>query len=146
MRAFASGLGARSDSTPTRLLRLPPRALQLFAAYRAHPEWSEDVLMECSAGGKTAIAFVGWARELERVYQEQSRLEDFLRWATSITKYTTCKVSNIVTTCIARRTETLKMIVSTVYLSFDEKAHSLNCGIRRLILRLKHEPAVLTCL
>lgn len=79
MRAFASGLGAISDPAPVRLLRLPRRAVQLLEAYRQDPAWSDEALASVSAGAKTAMAFVGWTRELGRVYEEQPHVQDFLR-------------------------------------------------------------------
>lgn len=83
MRAFASGLGACSDSTPTRLLHLSPKAAGLLSAYRHDPSWSSEALSAVAEGGVAARAFVGWAIELERVYREQPRVEAFLRCAFS---------------------------------------------------------------
>lgn len=79
MRAFASGLGAAFDPAPIRLLRLPRQAVELLAGYREDPAWSDEALTAVSAGGKTAMAFVGWARELGRVYDEQPHVQGFLK-------------------------------------------------------------------
>lgn len=79
MRAFASGLGAAFDPAPIRLLRLPQQAVEILAGYREDPAWSHEALTVASAGGKTAVALVGWARELGRVYNEQPYVQDFLR-------------------------------------------------------------------
>lgn len=81
MRAFASGLGASSDSTPARLLHLSPKAAELLLAYRDDPSWSPEALSAVVEGGVAAKAFVGWAMELERVNREQPRVEAFLRCA-----------------------------------------------------------------
>lgn len=80
MRAFTSGLGASSDSAPTRLLHLSPTAAALLSAYRHDPSWSSEALSAVTEGGVATKAFVGWAMELERVYREQPRVEAFLRW------------------------------------------------------------------
>lgn len=80
MRAFASGLGASSDSTPARLLHLSPRAAELLSAYRSDPSWSFEAMSAITEGGVASKAFVGWAIELERVYREQPRVEAFLRF------------------------------------------------------------------
>ena len=80
MRAFASGLGASSDRTPARLMRLSPKAATLLAAYRGDPSWSFEALSAVTEGGTAAKAFVGWAMELERVYREQPRVQQFLRY------------------------------------------------------------------
>lgn len=80
MRAFASGLGASSDSTPARLLHLSPKAAKLLSAYRSDPSWSFESLSAMTEGATAAKAFVGWAMELERVYREQPRVLKFLRW------------------------------------------------------------------
>lgn len=81
MRAFASGLGASSDSTPTRLLHFSPKAAGLLSAYRNDPSWSFEELSAIKEGGVAARAFVGWAMELERVYRKQPRVDAFLRCA-----------------------------------------------------------------
>lgn len=81
MRAFASGLGASSDSTPARLLYLSPKAAKLLSAYRNDPSWSSEALSAVTEGSVAAKAFVGWTIELERVYRQQSRVEAFLRCA-----------------------------------------------------------------
>ncbi|CAM9445830.1 unnamed protein product, partial [Ectocarpus sp. 13 AM-2016] len=79
MRAFASGLGASSDSSPARLLHLSSEACRLLAAYRSDPSWSTESLATITLGGTAARALVGWAVELERVYAEQPCVEKFLR-------------------------------------------------------------------
>ena len=79
MRAFAFGLGAPSDPTPTRILRLSPKAVELLDAYRDDPSWSEDALRSTKEGSIASVALVGWARELEKVYREQPWVHDFLR-------------------------------------------------------------------
>lgn len=79
MRAFASGLGASSDSTPTRLLRLSSEAVKLLSAYRSDPSWSFKSLSVMTEGATAAKAFVGWATELEKVYRVQPYVVKFLR-------------------------------------------------------------------
>ncbi|CAB1096739.1 unnamed protein product [Ectocarpus sp. CCAP 1310/34] len=79
MRAFASGLGAFSDSSAARLLHLSSEACRLLAAYRSDPSWSTESLSAITLGGTAARALVGWAVELERVFAEQPRVENFLR-------------------------------------------------------------------
>lgn len=79
MRAFASGLGASSDSSAARLLHLSSEACRLLVAYRSDPSWSTESLSAITLGGTAARALVGWAMELERVYAEQPRVENFLR-------------------------------------------------------------------
>ncbi|CBJ33086.1 expressed unknown protein [Ectocarpus siliculosus] len=79
MRAFASGLGASSDSSPARLLHLSSEACRLLAAYRSDASWSTESLAAITLGGTAARALVGWAVELERGYAEQPRVENFLR-------------------------------------------------------------------
>ncbi len=79
MRAFASGLGAASDRTPARLMRLSPEAARLLAAYRGDPSWSCEALSAMAEGSTAAKAFVGWAVELEKVYREQPHVQRFLR-------------------------------------------------------------------
>lgn len=80
MRAFASGLGASSDQTPIRLLHLSPKAVELLRAYRHDPSWSKEALLAIEEGGPAAASLVGWATELERVYREQPRVREFLRF------------------------------------------------------------------
>lgn len=91
MRAFASGLGAPSDSTPARLLHFSPKAAELLSSYRNDSSWSSEALSAITEGGAAAKAFVGWATELEKVYQQQPRVEAFLRcvgpwvpWTTAV--------------------------------------------------------------
>ncbi|CAM9314712.1 unnamed protein product, partial [Ectocarpus fasciculatus] len=79
MRAFASGLGASSDSSAARLLHFSSEACRLLAAYRSDPSWSTESLSAVTLGGTAARALVGWAVELERVYAEQPRVQNFLR-------------------------------------------------------------------
>lgn len=89
MRAFASGLGAAFDPAPIRILRLLPQAVGLLSAYRGDPAWSTEALLSMPKGGKTACAFVEWARELGRVHDEQSHVQDFLRRDDRVREYST---------------------------------------------------------
>lgn len=79
MRAFASGLGAPSDPTPTRILHLSPKAVGLLDAYKGDPAWSDDALKSTTEGSIASLALVGWAREIEEVFQEQQYVHDVLR-------------------------------------------------------------------
>ncbi|CAM9877678.1 unnamed protein product, partial [Scytosiphon promiscuus] len=79
MRAFASGLGASSDASPARLIHLSPDAARLLSAYRFDPSWASESLSSMVLGCTAAKALVGWATELEKVYREQPRVENFLR-------------------------------------------------------------------
>lgn len=80
MRTFASGLGAPSDPTPTRILRLSPKAVELLDAYQGDPSWSDDALRSMTKGSIASLALVGWAREVEKVYRAQPYVHDFLRY------------------------------------------------------------------
>lgn len=80
LRAFASGLGAPSDSSPPRLLRISTRAAALLSAYREDPSWTQAATLAIAEGATAATALVGWATELERVHMEQPRVQEFLRF------------------------------------------------------------------
>lgn len=79
MRAFASGLGAPSDPTPTRILHLSPKAVELLDAYKGDPAWSDDALKSTTEGSIASLALVRWAREIEKVFREQQYVYDVLR-------------------------------------------------------------------